>query len=192
MPRPNRPRNTGGERLVISHVLQLRDKAGWSNSELARRLEQAECPIALSALYKLEKGERKLTVDEVFGFARVFDRSPVDLVRAATNTGTLPREATWKVKLLEDLFHKADHLRDQRTEVTMRLAEIDVQLAEIDEKRRQHMVGLRGDLVTPDYSDETWEQFRDWIRTHFSDWDEFLTWSGIAEEIEPRAGRSTK
>lgn len=83
MPRLNRPRTIGAEANLATRIRyerQRRDR-GWSPERLAQELTAAGCPIATSAIYKIEAGNRQVTVDELAAMARVFDTSTDDLLR---------------------------------------------------------------------------------------------------------------
>ena len=86
MPRPNRTRYVGGESSLAERIAFERAARGWSPAGLASRMEQVGCPINTSAIYKLEKADppRRITVDELIAFARVFDLPPEDLLQPAS------------------------------------------------------------------------------------------------------------
>jgi transcriptional regulator with XRE-family HTH domain len=65
------------EEYLASNVETLRLARGWTYEGLARRMSDIGCPIDQSAIYKIEKGRprRRITVDELVGFSRVFGRS---------------------------------------------------------------------------------------------------------------------
>lgn len=74
MPRPNRPRSIFSEASLATRIAHEREQRGWSPQGLAVRMEKAGCPIQVSAIYKIEKGDppRRITVAELVGFAQVF------------------------------------------------------------------------------------------------------------------------
>ncbi|MEU0369077.1 helix-turn-helix transcriptional regulator [Streptomyces sp. NPDC006283] len=73
-----------GEANVAAHVKYERELRGWSTGELARRVSDAGCPVSQSAIWRIENGEprRKISVDELIAFSRVFGRSIDDLLKA--------------------------------------------------------------------------------------------------------------
>lgn len=75
MPRPNRPRSIASEQGLARRIAFERDARGMSYDGLASRMERAGCPIQPSAIYKIEKADppRRITVDELVGFSRVFE-----------------------------------------------------------------------------------------------------------------------
>jgi hypothetical protein len=77
MPRPNRRRDVFAEEHLASNVETLRLARGWTYDGLARRMSDIGCPIDQSAIYKIEKvrPRRRITVDELVGFSRIFGRS---------------------------------------------------------------------------------------------------------------------
>lgn len=81
MPRPNPPREVYAEDHLAGRVAQERVARDMSYEGLAERMKNVGCPIDQSALYKIEKAtpRRRITVDELVAFARVFDLSLEDL-----------------------------------------------------------------------------------------------------------------
>lgn len=74
MPRPNRTRTLGSERILAQRVATERAARDWTYDTLARRMTEVGCSIQASALYKIEKGDppRRVTVDELVALANVF------------------------------------------------------------------------------------------------------------------------
>jgi transcriptional regulator with XRE-family HTH domain len=74
VPRPNQPRSIAGEQALARRVAYERDRRGMSYEGLASRMTKAGCPIQASGIYKIEKADppRRITVDELVGFAHVF------------------------------------------------------------------------------------------------------------------------
>jgi transcriptional regulator with XRE-family HTH domain len=85
MPPRNPTRLLTSESALAQRIAYERERRGWSYEGLARRMTAAGCPINQSALYKIEKGTkgkngepgppRRITVDELLGFSRVFEQS---------------------------------------------------------------------------------------------------------------------
>lgn len=67
---------------MARRIAAERTLRGWSYADLAGRLAEAGCPIAQSAIFKIEKGtpRRKITVDEAVAFARVLGIELTDLL----------------------------------------------------------------------------------------------------------------
>ncbi|MFF4847962.1 helix-turn-helix domain-containing protein [Streptomyces sp. NPDC001194] len=80
------PQPGDGEDNVAAHVRFERGLRGWSTAELARYVTEAGCPISQSAVWRIESGEprRKITVDELIAFAKVFGKGVHDLLRPPT------------------------------------------------------------------------------------------------------------
>ncbi len=74
MPRPNRTRDVLAEEHLAQRVQAERERRGWTNEGLAKRMADIGCPMSGSAIYKIEKGEprRRIVVDELVAFSRVF------------------------------------------------------------------------------------------------------------------------
>lgn len=85
MPKTNSRRGLrGSEHELRRRVAYERERRGWSTAGLAARLTQvAGCPIQQSAIWKIENGDppRRVTVDELVAFARVFDVTVEELLR---------------------------------------------------------------------------------------------------------------
>lgn len=82
MPRPNRPRSVLAEEHLARRIAAERDRRGMTNDGLAERMTRAGCPMTGSAIFKIEKGEprRRIVVDELVAFARVFDVPVTELL----------------------------------------------------------------------------------------------------------------
>jgi transcriptional regulator with XRE-family HTH domain len=82
VPRHNPPRSLAGEEYLAERVSYERDIRGWSYEALAKRMTDAGVPMNQSAIQKIEKGNprRRITVDELLGFAKVFGTNVSDLL----------------------------------------------------------------------------------------------------------------
>jgi transcriptional regulator with XRE-family HTH domain len=102
MPRPNRPRHIGGESSLADRIAFERESRKMSYDGLASRMEKAGCPINASAIYKIEKANppRRITVDELVGFSRVFELPIEDLL--------LPAHVVKQSRLLKGLDEIAE------------------------------------------------------------------------------------
>ncbi|MEU0035502.1 helix-turn-helix transcriptional regulator [Streptomyces sp. NPDC006333] len=92
---------------VAANVRRIRDKVrGWSTYDLAGRLTKAGRPIAPSAISKIERGERQVTVDDLAALAVVLGVSPSALLLpftdgpdkpvGVTGVGEVPALAAWE------------------------------------------------------------------------------------------------
>lgn len=91
---------------VAANVRRLRDDvSGWSTYELSGRLAKAGRPIAPSAVAKIERGERQVTVDDLVALAIVLGVNPsallipVNVERGesveVTGSGAVSAEEVW-------------------------------------------------------------------------------------------------
>jgi transcriptional regulator with XRE-family HTH domain len=83
VPRVNPLRSLTNERNVAERIAFEREQRGWSYEGTAKRLADNGCPIQASAIFKIEKGDppRRITVDELVGFATVFDIAVPELLQ---------------------------------------------------------------------------------------------------------------
>jgi transcriptional regulator with XRE-family HTH domain len=88
-------RGPTGER-VSANIRQLREDRRMSLAELSRALGEAGRPMAPSAVYKIETGERRIDVDDLVAFALALGEPPNALLLpdARTETGRVPLTAT--------------------------------------------------------------------------------------------------
>lgn len=69
-----------------------RHEGGWTLETTARRLADVGCPLHSSAVFKIERGQRRIGVDELVAFSKILDisvdelLSPVELVLDARAT----------------------------------------------------------------------------------------------------------
>lgn len=83
MPRPNPTRTLGNERALAKRLAweRARRTPPMTYDGLAARMTEVGCPIQGSALYKIEKSGRRITVDELVAMAKVFEVDVADLLR---------------------------------------------------------------------------------------------------------------
>lgn len=74
MPRVNPLRTVANERNLAARIGHEREQRGWTLEGTAKRMAEVGYPIQPTAIYKIEKGDppRRITVDELVGFATVF------------------------------------------------------------------------------------------------------------------------
>ena len=107
MPPRNPARSVLSEESLARRVAYERERRGWSYETLAKRMTQAGYPINQAAIFRIEKGTkdkqgnpgppRRITVDELVGFAHVFEQEVERLLlppeaAASEEFGTLLRE----------------------------------------------------------------------------------------------------
>lgn len=122
MPRPNRGRAIHAERNLAQRIAYERQRPDrrWSYDGLAKRMADAGCPIAGGALWKIENGDppRKVTVDELVAFAKVFGEDdvnkllePVALIRSRRARELYDRIAhAWDVTIFDGVRELFDAL----------------------------------------------------------------------------------
>lgn len=97
------------EEHVAERIRRTREARKWSMEGLAKRMTDAGCPIAPSAIHKIENAGRRITVDELVALSRVFGISMSELV---SDPDVHPAsEIASRVKEFEE------NLRDYRAEV---------------------------------------------------------------------------
>ena len=76
MPATYKDRTIEKERQVAEQVAILRAARGWSYADLAARMKAVGCDVHPSGIQKTEKQGRRVTVDELVGYARAFEVQP--------------------------------------------------------------------------------------------------------------------
>lgn len=107
MPRPNPNRAIAQEAALARRIAYERERAGMTYDGLALRMTKAGCPIQGSAIYKIEKAGRRITVDELVALALVFETTVPELLRPVEHV--LHREIE---KVQKQLSQAWDHLFD--------------------------------------------------------------------------------
>ncbi|MDX3641434.1 helix-turn-helix transcriptional regulator [Streptomyces sp. MB09-02B] len=76
-----RPVETGptGER-VAANIAKIRRQRGWDQRKLADRMTEVGRPMRASVISKIEKGDRRVDVDDLVALARALKVSPVTLM----------------------------------------------------------------------------------------------------------------
>jgi transcriptional regulator with XRE-family HTH domain len=81
MSSPTAPQTSGVTGLRLGQTVRaLREKHHWDLRELSRRLGEVGNPISLGQLSKLERGERRVDVDDLVALAVAFNTSPNSLL----------------------------------------------------------------------------------------------------------------
>lgn len=79
---------------VRANIEELRQGAGLSYAEMSRRLEDAGREIPPLGLRRLEAGERKVDVDDLFAISFVLDVSPMRLLLPGVQSSAIAGEST--------------------------------------------------------------------------------------------------
>lgn len=80
MPAKYEGRTIDLEKGVAARIQQLREDAGLSYQDLAEQMKAVGCTIHPSGIQKTEKSGRRITVDELMGYARAFDVSTAKIL----------------------------------------------------------------------------------------------------------------
>ena len=114
MSRPNPRRTVFAEDHVAARITIERERRGWTLEGLAKRMTDAGCPLAASAIYKTEQGQprRRIVTDELVTYSVVFgiplerllldpeleaDQRVIDLLNAVNTFAAARAEATSKL-----------------------------------------------------------------------------------------------
>jgi transcriptional regulator with XRE-family HTH domain len=73
---------------VSENLLRLRRKSGLTAAELSRRLASLGQPIVETGIIKIEKGDRRVDVDDLIALAAALDVSPSELLLPELKFGT--------------------------------------------------------------------------------------------------------
>lgn len=65
---------------VMRNVLELRKRAGWTQVDLSKRLEEIGHRILPTGLQRLENGKRRVDPDDLVALAMVLDVAPITLL----------------------------------------------------------------------------------------------------------------
>lgn len=80
MPAKYEGRTIDLEKGLATRLKALREEAGLSYQQLADRMKAVGCDIYPSGIQKTEKAGRRITVEELVGYARAFDVSLMELL----------------------------------------------------------------------------------------------------------------
>lgn len=81
---------------IAENISHLRESRGWSRPELGRRCRPA---TSGSQIERLEKGERKLTVEWIERLAAAFNLDPAELIAGESQQFTLTEQVADEVAL---------------------------------------------------------------------------------------------
>lgn len=168
MPRPNKGRTIGREEYLAQRVQTLREDRGYTYEGLAKRMRDMGCQIQASAIFKIEKSEprRRITVDELYAFARVFD-VPVDELmelpgeRPVREAETALQAVQRDWQAIRNLQAEIDRAQDSMSMIGQRY-----------ELNREYLVQRLAQLdpqVVQTMLSETYAELADELRTLFDD-----------------------
>lgn len=66
---------------LMKNIKRIREGRGMSTTRLAAALEQLGQPIPATGITRIEKGQRRVDVDELIALAEVLDVDPIRLLR---------------------------------------------------------------------------------------------------------------
>lgn len=90
--RPDRTREV--EEQVAALIARLRKRNDWSYGQLADRMTAAGCEMYPAGIQRTEKAERRITVEELVAYARVFETPVESLIFA--EAGELRTKEYWR------------------------------------------------------------------------------------------------
>lgn len=139
----------GSENYLAARITQERERRGWSQSELARRLQATGANVHQTAISKIEKAateRRAISVDEAIAFAKVF-QIPLDEL-------LLPPAAVSNLDFSRAVDAGREYLR------------------ELEKATRKYEAHVRA-MANAANTDETWASLLDgeweWIAKHSPD-----------------------
>lgn len=86
-------------RHAAANVLRLRKARGLSTTRLAAALKQSGHPIPATGITRIEKGERRIDVDDLVALATVLEVSPTALLLPTLGDGSEPCQLTDSVSV---------------------------------------------------------------------------------------------
>lgn len=140
----------GAQRHLVERIGALMEARGWSQSELARRMSAAHHPIGQSAISRILGQERRqVTIDELIGFAKVFEVPAGELLLPAVAVSRveamqLVAEGAEMELKLEQLLASLHYRARKVAEVASEDPELAAYLTALDsENPRDPLTGLR-------------------------------------------------
>ncbi|WGH91435.1 helix-turn-helix transcriptional regulator [Auritidibacter ignavus] len=110
MPITYKTRLIEAEQRVAERVRELREAKGLSYHALAAQMKAVGCEIYPSAIQKTEKAGRRITVDELVGYARALNVSINELLGQNPQTEKLKESQR---QAHQNALQFLDNLRDQ-------------------------------------------------------------------------------
>lgn len=146
MARRNRPRDVGAADRLAANVKGLREARGWTPESLAHRMTASGCPIAVSAIYKIEKEGRSVDPDELVTFAALFEVSTDDLLSAAPWDALPPElkkiiaDCQSSVFTLSTLQEALEQAKTELDEHELSMAMANVEIRQLPARTRQRLL----------------------------------------------------
>jgi transcriptional regulator with XRE-family HTH domain len=103
MPRKPPPRDVGSERQVAEAIEELMKLHGWTYEQLAQKMTDAGAAIWPSSIQKTIKSGRRITVDELIGYARAFETTPESMLQYGGKREPRTQESWRDLIAAEDL-----------------------------------------------------------------------------------------
>lgn len=88
---PDEERPEACEDVVAASVKRLREAAGLTQAELAKRVAKAGYGLGEMAIWSIENGKRRVRVGDVFALAAVLDSTPQHLLNPDAASASVAR-----------------------------------------------------------------------------------------------------
>jgi transcriptional regulator with XRE-family HTH domain len=88
---------------AAEELRRVRTRKGWNQQQLADRLDELGAPIDRATISKIETGERRITLDEVFWFSHALGVSPATLILPRDSVSTVAVTPTTDTSASETL-----------------------------------------------------------------------------------------
>jgi hypothetical protein len=120
------------EDAVVQRLIELRGDKSYR--EISAQLEAVGTPIAPSSLHKLEKGSprRSLTVNELFGFAAIYNVTVSSLIGIGDEGAAPPETARYAAYAHEALRSAVKSLESQKRHAAFAWGEARDALQQLD------------------------------------------------------------
>ena len=105
MPRRRPDRELGSEQRLVAAVRKIREQRGLTYEQLAQLMTDAGCKMHASGVQKTVEQGRRVTVDELIGYARAFDTTPESLLQYGGDREPRTQE-TWRDLLAAERFQE--------------------------------------------------------------------------------------
>lgn len=178
MPRVNPERMMVAERNLAVRIAHEREQRGWKQATLARRMKDVGCPMEGSTIYKIESGDppRRVAVDELVGFARVFGIPveelllPLDLVMDRSAL-VLTKDVQRVLASLAENVRQMIDLKSKIVQLQSKLAAGDRVARRVQEWLPSLMLSrpMGDDDDSPDLVGAAWEAL-DRATTEYAEW----------------------